>query len=182
LKDVTVIRNFPMVKELESISAAPHSTFTVGYMGAVSTERGSLLTLAALAKCQREGLKVAFDCVGPISARHRSELTAKAEDWSLADVHLHGYLAPEESWHVIARCHVGIAVLNNLPNYYDSLPTKLLEYMALGKPVIASNFPLYRSVVEKFECGICVHPDNPDEVAAAQISDRAGNSCAIAAV
>jgi glycosyltransferase involved in cell wall biosynthesis len=31
----------------------------------------------------------------------------------------------------------------------------------LGLPVITSNFPLYRAVVEKSECGFCIDPSDP---------------------
>ena len=39
--------------------------------------------------------------------------------------------------------------------------------MALGIPVIASNFPLYRAVVEGERCGICVDPLRVEEIAQA---------------
>jgi glycosyltransferase involved in cell wall biosynthesis len=37
--------------------------------------------------------------------------------------------------------------------------------MAIGLPVVTSNFPLYRDVIEANECGICVDPGNPQEIA-----------------
>ena len=39
--------------------------------------------------------------------------------------------------------------------------------MAAGLPVIASNFPLWKEIVEKNKCGICVNPLSPREIAAA---------------
>ena len=39
--------------------------------------------------------------------------------------------------------------------------------MAASIPVIASNFPLWKEIVEKNKCGICVNPLNPREIAAA---------------
>ena len=37
--------------------------------------------------------------------------------------------------------------------------------MAAGLPVIASNFPLWKEIVEKNSCGICVNPLNSKEIA-----------------
>ena len=37
--------------------------------------------------------------------------------------------------------------------------------MALGLPVITSNFPLYQAVVEQHNCGFCVSPYEPAQVA-----------------
>jgi glycosyltransferase involved in cell wall biosynthesis len=39
--------------------------------------------------------------------------------------------------------------------------------MALEMPVIASDFPLYRDVVQRHQCGICVDPQSADQLAEA---------------
>lgn len=45
--------------------------------------------------------------------------------------------------------------------------TKLFEYMLYGLPIIASNFPTWREIVERHECGICVDPQNDQDIVAA---------------
>jgi glycosyltransferase involved in cell wall biosynthesis len=43
----------------------------------------------------------------------------------------------------------------------------MFEYFAAGVPVIASDFPLWRTIVAEHECGLLVDPSSPVEVAAA---------------
>jgi glycosyltransferase involved in cell wall biosynthesis len=39
--------------------------------------------------------------------------------------------------------------------------------MAIGLPVVTSNFKLYKDIIEKYNCGICIDPLNPYDVAKA---------------
>ena len=63
------------------------------------------------------------------------------------------------------RSVVGLVVLQPAHNYVDSLPIKMFEYMAAGLPFVASDFPLWKSIVAESQAGICV---NPSDTAAVQ--------------
>lgn len=39
--------------------------------------------------------------------------------------------------------------------------------MSSGIPVIASHYPLWKGIVEKYAAGICVDPENSDDIAQA---------------
>lgn len=60
------------------------------------------------------------------------------------------------------RSIAGLVLLLPTNNYINSLPIKMFEYMAAGLPFIASDFPLWKEIVEKNRCGICV-PVNEGE-------------------
>ncbi len=89
-----------------------------------------------------------------------------------------GYLPPGEMYARMSEGGIGLLVFQ--PHYYNvyiGLPNKLFDYMHLGLPVIASDFPEIHKVVSEAECGILVDPtdigaivgavsyliDNPDE-------------------
>ena len=43
----------------------------------------------------------------------------------------------------------------------------MFEYMSAGLPVIASNFPKWKNIIDETNCGICVNPLDPNEIAKA---------------
>ncbi len=57
-----------------------------------------------------------------------------------------------------------MVILEATPSYIVSLPVKMFEYMAAGLPVVASDFPLWKSIIEENNCGICVDQTNPEEI------------------
>ena len=42
--------------------------------------------------------------------------------------------------------------------------TKLFEYMEAGLPVICSNNKLWKEIINKYNCGIAVNPNNKEEI------------------
>jgi glycosyltransferase involved in cell wall biosynthesis len=61
---------------------------------------------------------------------------------------------------------VGLAPLRDLPNYRSSQPTKILEYLAVGLPVVASDLPGTRELVAGLDAVVLVPPDDSDALAA----------------
>lgn len=169
VKKCTTVLNMPLINELLPFkydTSVKHG-FAVGYMGGVSDARGSLTTIEALKILKDDGISARFECIGPIAESHKQVLLKKCGEYNLSNVVFHGYLPAHKGWHVIGQCSVGLALLHPIPNYIESYPTKIFEYMAMGLPVITSNFPLYRAIIEENDCGLCVDPMNPEEIAGA---------------
>jgi len=64
----------------------------------------------------------------------------------------------------LSAADIGIICFMAEKNHINSRPTKLFEYMEACLPVVASNFPLWREIIDKSSCGICVDPANPEEI------------------
>lgn len=71
-----------------------------------------------------------------------------------------GFIDRESVATLMNRATIGLLLFDSVPNHVEALPNKLFEYMSASLPVIASNFPLWREIVEGSECGICVDPND----------------------
>jgi len=151
------INNFPLLNELK-ISNWMHKENTVAYIGGISEIRGIKEVILALSYTQNVRLNLA----GSFSEKIFEEKIKKYENWS--KVNTLGFLNRQQVSEVLAKSHAGIVTLYPVTNYITSLPVKMFEYMSAGLPVIASNFSLWREIIEGNQCGICVDPLNPKAI------------------
>ena len=66
----------------------------------------------------------------------------------------------------LAQADLGIIM--NRPTHYNNrigLPNKLFEYLACGLPVISSNLPEIKKIIERNECGIILDSEEPKKIA-----------------
>ena len=71
----------------------------------------------------------------------------------------------DKGYEISKACKVGLSVLKPVKNMQTSYSTKIFEYMAVHLPVITSNFPLYKDVIERYHCGFCINPNSEVELA-----------------
>ena len=156
--------NAPLL-ESTPVANSYYPRASVGYIGGISAARGSMNVLKSLALLNNQFPPVDCYYVGPVEQFHKAELEQYAAKNLPGKLHVPGYLEAPEGWAVVSRCHVGVAILQPHANYYESFPTKVAEYMTMGIPVVVSDFPLYREMVDSSGAGICVNPDSPREIA-----------------
>jgi glycosyltransferase involved in cell wall biosynthesis len=86
---------------------------------------------------------------------HYQEL---AEQMNLTDqVFFIGKFSQEELPKITAAADIGVALIENIStSYYYALPNKLFEYIMAEVPVIVSNLPQMKEVVEKYDVGFAV--------------------------
>ncbi|GBD87630.1 spore coat protein SA [bacterium BMS3Abin03] len=60
---------------------------------------------------------------------------------------------------------IGVALIENISkSYYYALPNKLFEYIMAEIPVLVSNLPQMKQVIDEYEVGIAVNPNDKEEV------------------
>lgn len=80
-------------------------------------------------------------------------------------IHFHGVLPMSEIYQKASQYSAGIICYLPLPNHIESMPNKIFEYMMLGLPIIGSNFPLWKKLIEENGCGLTCDPTNPQKIA-----------------
>lgn len=157
-----LVRNYPRfpVEALGARASYSERERMAVYVGGITEIRGAREMVAAADRLADLGVRLVL--AGDVSNGDLLDELA-----SHAGVELIGWRSVEEVQALLRRAAVGLCVLHPLPNYLDSLPTKLFEYMAAGLPVIASDFPAWRKIVEDADCGLLVNPLDPTAIAAA---------------
>jgi glycosyltransferase involved in cell wall biosynthesis len=156
------INNFPILEELTVENEIPDESRAVCYLGGIAAIRGIKEMVRAMELVKHDSILLlggAFD-----DSDIKSKVTSYP-GWKCVDYL--GWLDRDGVRDVLSRSRAGLVTLHPLVNYLDSLPVKMFEYMAAGLPVIASDFPLWRQIIESSDCGICVNPLNPQDIAAA---------------
>ncbi|MBC1475367.1 glycosyltransferase family 4 protein [Listeria grandensis] len=80
-----------------------------------------------------------------------------------------GLIPYDMMWQELHTADIGLCLLHPLPNYLNSLATKLYEYMAANTAVLASDFPDWQALINETNAGVCVNPLNQDEVGQATL-------------
>jgi len=156
------INNFPVLGELDAAVPWEAKREEVCYVGGIASIRGIRETVRAFELVQSAvRLSLAGRFVEPAL---EAEVKA-ASGWSR--VNELGCLDRVGVRDVLGRSVAGLVTLHPIINYLDALPVKMFEYMAAGIPPIASNFPLWREIVEGNDCGLCVDPLDPAAIAKA---------------
>ena len=168
-----VVHNFPDVNRHNLVAIANQYPTATGlwkhpafaYLGVVSIDRGLSVMVRAMALLKPRHPSAVLHLIGRCHF-DQNDLEALPE-FSLVKNNLifYGHLPHTEALPIVARCRAGLALLQPVGDYPHSYPTKLFEYMALGLPVVVSDFPLYRTVVESAGCGLCVNPDDDHAIA-----------------
>lgn len=144
---------------------------SIVYVGDVTEARGATTMVEAAALLEpRRPLVV----VGRCPASRAQRLTLQAESAGV-DLTLTGNLPHRAAMSRVATASVALSLLHGAPNERDSMPTKVVEYLQMGVPVVASDLPGTRSAVEGLQGVVLVEPADA-AAAASGVAEALGMS------
>ncbi|MCF2489615.1 glycosyltransferase [Dyadobacter sp. CY347] len=128
------------------------------YMGVISLERSFDTLVLALATLKQAYPDFKMHLFGSVRISQNEIKKLPGYQEVAENLSFYGYADQKTMFKYARKAMAGIALLKPVADYPDSYTTKLFEYMSLKLPVITSDFPLYRNVVEQSECGFCISP------------------------
>ena len=157
--NMRVVRNVPMTfpkhndAALQILASLPQDKRLLLYQGAVNVGRGIEWIMAAMPYLPECHLVIAG--VGDTYL----QLKAEAAKQGLKNVTFLGRVEPATLHGLTAAASLGLSLLENRGlNYYYSLPNRIADFVQSEVPVLATDFPEIRRVVETYGIGTLVEP------------------------
>jgi len=158
------VRNYPILDDKYQkarLSDTPKKNQII-YIGDITYRRGIKEMITGMDLLD-ESIDTRLVLGGRFSPESIFEEVIALNGWEKCD--FLGWLSLEEVWRNLSDSKIGLVTIQANQSHFTQLPVKLFEYMAAGIPVICSDFPMYREIVESSKCGILVDPSNPREIA-----------------
>lgn len=157
-KLVSMVCNFPSTKDISFSGEKYSNKNPTCYIGGLSETRG-IKQIAEASQISNTTLNLCGTFVS--HALHQDLLNRYTH------IKYYGFLGRSQINDVLHNSSLGFVTLLDTPNDANAYPIKMFEYMAAGIPVIASNFPVYKKIIDEADCGICVDPLDVQEIALA---------------
>ncbi|MBC8415564.1 MAG: glycosyltransferase family 4 protein [Candidatus Cloacimonetes bacterium] len=166
---ITIVSNTIEIADFIIPEIPINNRFTLIYAGGLNEHRGLHIALDAVKKVVTNIPCLNFLIIG--EGRYRKTLEQKVQDLKLNNnVNFTGWLCFDDMLKLLSSSHVGL--IPHLRNEHTdtTIPHKLFQYFAAGKPIISSDcFPMKRILLET-ETGLVYKNDNPNELANAIIT------------
>ena len=156
------VANFPILDGAVP-SAAPQPG-TLVFAGGISRQWNHHTIIKAMEQLP----ECRYILCGPAEGNYLQELEALPA-WNR--VQYLGRIPHTQVAGLLAQSAVGMAALSYIRNsdWKNGTigNTKIFEEMMAGLPVVCTDFVLWREFVERYRCGLCVDPEDPEAIAAA---------------
>jgi len=159
-----MVQNFPLLSEFADRPPVPYTRRPpwVVYVGGLSVIRGVFEMVKAMSYLPAH-LEAQLVLAGVFMSPELQDEVSTLRGWE--KVRFLGWQTWPQVTTLLNKARAGLVVLHPRPNYLDAYPVKMFEYMAAGVPVVASDFPLWRQIIEETGSGLIVDPLDPQAIA-----------------
>lgn len=160
-----VLANFPDLREHLAMPAPARSGRDCVFSGTLSENRGLFEMLDAFRLLADRGVAATLHIAGKGSAELMQRLDDRVEMLDLRDrVRVSGPFAREDGTRMANEASIGMVPHLPYGNNLVAWPVKMLDYLALGLPLVYSNLPCHIELLAGAEVGNAVEP-TPTQIA-----------------
>ncbi len=161
----TIVGNYPILKHIRAKQEYNNGNPVLIYIGGLNSANG-IGEIVQSMKLINAKYNAKLLLVGRFSDKdYESNILSAISE--LSNIEYMGQQPQITVFNILQKASIGFTICPPQPNSIDAEPNKMFEYMATGLPVIVSNFPLWKEIVEDNKCGITVNPLDPQEIARA---------------
>ena len=150
---------------LRPIERFDDGKLNVLFVGRLEKRKGFKYLLRAFAQVKKAVPEARLMVVGAYDKEDKAPFVLYAREHRLRDVRFIGYVPEDDLPRYYLTCHVFCAPSTG----FESFGIILLEAMAAGRPIVASNIDGYRGVLEDGKEGLLVQPEDERRLADALI-------------
>jgi len=132
--------------------------FVASYIGTMGNAHGLETLLEAAARLQTQNPQIVFLLIGEGAEKER--IKAQAHSRNLRNVVFLDQQPREKIPSFIAASDACLVLLRKTDVFKTVIPTKMLEFMSCGRPVILGVDGQARQIVEEAEAGVVIEPEN----------------------
>jgi phosphatidylinositol alpha-mannosyltransferase len=152
-------RAAPAIPNLTS----PHKKVTILFVGRLDKRKGFYTLFEAFLRLKPHYPQLRLQVVGPFTASDYGSYLQTAQAHRIADIEFVGYVSPAQIPDIYHQADIFCA-----PSIgFESFGIVLLEAMAAGLPIIASDIVGYQSTIINGQEGLLAPPANPGALACA---------------
>jgi glycosyltransferase involved in cell wall biosynthesis len=122
----------------------------------------------ALVILKNQGKIFYLHCVGYFGSRTDNGFESNLNYEKVKNqIHFYGFLDIDTAYKISMQCKVGICLKNQPESMLVSHERKFFEYISIALPSVFCNSKIYLNVLKKYQVGIAVNLNNPNEIAEA---------------
>jgi len=149
-------------KDLELELGLKHDSFKIVHFGAIGLANG-VITIIESAKLLKNDNLIEFIFIGGGSIEE--ELKVECLKNKLVNVRFLGNFPMSMTSEIVNLSDVSVVSFKDIPILYTNSPNKFFDSLSAGKPILVNSAGWTKSIVEKYNCGYYVNPNNPKELA-----------------
>lgn len=154
-----VVQNFP--KRAEFSQSGSKKNKIILYQGAINPSRGLDKIIPAMKLLPDAELWIAGS--GPKLNEYQALTKNLGLDHKIT---FFGALKPQDLQEITLKADVGLSIEeNNGESYFYSLPNKISDYIRCGVPIVVSDFPEMKKIVNQYGVGEIIRDHSEQELA-----------------